>query len=274
MKAETTAALVRRWVAVYTRGLPADVRQDRRDEIEDDLWCQLLDTSASGRTDGSVAGEIVARLVLGVPADLSWRLEEGSRGRARALSRRSVGMHAPGLAVLAILGGIGWAIWPIPQALVGRDWPAGEPVSALLLISVLGGAWSLAAATIGLTIRAGDKISPVIALLASIGALIGAVSLFGVYAAYVGLPLGSAVLMWALGRAGVVGTWMSRAHIAAAMLIFVSVGLLLMNSVLIDDPTTAVPVLSLGIPYGLSWIAIGWSVGRGASIAEGRAAGT
>ena len=50
MNAERSAALVRRWVAVYTRGLPTEVRQDRRDEIDDDLWCQMVDASESGRT--------------------------------------------------------------------------------------------------------------------------------------------------------------------------------------------------------------------------------
>jgi hypothetical protein len=268
MNAETSAALVRRWVAVYTRGLPADVRQDRRDEIDDDLWSQLLESSDSGRTDRSLAGEIVARLVLGVPADVSWRMEQIRFARDRATRGRSALMHAPGLAILAILGGIGWAIWPIPQALVGRGWPAGEPVSWLLFVSVVGGAWSLAGAVTGLAIRAGDKVHPATAAIASIGALIGAVSVFGAFALFVGLPLGSAVLMWELGRVGMVGTWLSRAHVAAAVLLLASVGVILTNSALFDDKATAVPLLSLDIPYGLSWIVIGWSLARVATVGE------
>ena len=182
-------------------------------------------------------------------------------------------MHSPGLAILAILGGIGWAIWPIPQAMVGRDWPAGEPVTWLLMVTVVGGAWSLAGAVTGLAIRAGDKIRPVTAAIASIGALIGAISLFGAFALFVALPLGSAVLMWELGRVGMIGTWLSRAHVAAVALLLASVGLLFTNIALLDDPATAVPVMALAIPYGLSWIVIGWSLGRVATVAETGATG-
>jgi hypothetical protein len=273
MNAERSAAVVRRWVAVYTRGLPADVRQDRRDEIDDDLWSQLHESSDSGRADRSLAGEMVARLVLGVPADVSWRLEQIRIGRVRATKERGVLMRAPGLAVLAILGGIGWAIWPIPQALVGREWPAGEPVSVLLFVTVVGGAWSLAGTVIGLILRAGDKIRPATAIFASIAALLGAVSVFGAFALFVGLPLGSAVLLWELGRAGMVGVWLSRAHAVAAALLLASVGVLMLNNALYDDRATAVPLMALAIPYGLSWIAIGWSLGHVGTVAERGATG-
>ena len=183
-------------------------------------------------------------------------------------------MHAPGLAILAILGGIGWAIWPIPQALVGREWPAGEPVSLVLFLSVVVGAWSLAGAVTGLALRAGDKIRPVTAAIASLGALIGAAGLFGgAIGLFVGLPLGSAVLLWELGRIGMVGTWLSRAHVAAAALLLASVGVLFANIPLLDDPATAVPLMALAIPYGLTWIAIGWSLGHVGAVAERGATG-
>jgi hypothetical protein len=38
MSAGRSAALVRRWVALYTLGLPADLKQGRRDEILGGLW--------------------------------------------------------------------------------------------------------------------------------------------------------------------------------------------------------------------------------------------
>jgi hypothetical protein len=276
MNAEKSAAVVRRWVAIYTRGLPSEVRQNRRDEIDDDLWSQLLECSESGRTDRSMSGEVVARLVLGIPADVSWRVEQIRFARNRATGGRSALMHAPGLAILAILGGIGWAIWPIPQALVGREWPAGEPVSLLLFVTVVVGAWLLAGAVIGLAIRAGDKIRPVTAAIASVGALIGAAGLFGgAIWLFVGLPLGSAVLLWELGRVGMIGAWLARAHVAAAALLLAMAGVLFTNIALLDDPATAVPVIALAIPYGLSWVAIGWSLGHvGAVPVRGATGGT
>jgi hypothetical protein len=276
MNAEKSAAVVRRWVAIYTRGLPSGVRQNRRDEIDDDLWSQLLECSESGRTDRSMSGEVVARLVLGIPADVSWRVEQIRFARNRATGGRSALMHAPGLAILAILGGIGWAIWPIPQALVGREWPAGEPVSLLLFVTVVVGAWLLAGAVIGLAIRAGDKIRPVTAAIASVGALIGAAGLFGgAIWLFVGLPLGSAVLLWELGRVGMIGAWLARAHVAAAALLLAMAGVLFTNIALLDDPATAVPVIALAIPYGLSWVAIGWSLGHvGAVPVRGATGGT
>jgi hypothetical protein len=276
MNAEKSAAVVRRWVAIYTRGLPSEVRQNRRDEIDDDLWSQLLESSESGRTDRSMSGEVVARLVLGIPADVSWRVEQVRFPRNRATGGRSALMHAPGLAILAILGGIGWAIWPIPQALVGREWPAGEPVSLLLFVTVVGGAFSLVGAVVGLALRAGDKIRPATAVIASLGALLGAVSLFGgAIALFVGLPLGSAVLLWELGRVGMIGAWLARAHVAAAALLLAMAGVLFTNLALLDDPATAVPVIALAIPYGLSWVAIGWSLGHvGAVPVRGATGGT
>jgi hypothetical protein len=52
------------------------VRAERRDEIASDLWEQVHDV------DQPSAGiEIVARALLGVPADLSWRLERSRLAR-------------------------------------------------------------------------------------------------------------------------------------------------------------------------------------------------
>lgn len=65
------AQLTRTWVAMYTAGLPEELACTRRDEIESDLWEQ----EAVG---GLSNGEALARLVLGMPADVTWRLEQRS----------------------------------------------------------------------------------------------------------------------------------------------------------------------------------------------------
>jgi hypothetical protein len=268
MNAERAAGLVRRWVAFYTRGLPAGIRQDRRDEIEDDLWNQLRDAAASARPEPSLTGEIVARLVFGIPADLSWRAEQRHGAGTPVAPERSSTMGARVVASLAILGGVGWAIWPIPQALVGREWPAGEPVSTLLFFSVVGGTWLLAGAIFGLVTEFQDRIRGRAALLGSLGAVMGAFSVFGAFAAIVALPLGSAALAWDLGRARVLGPGTSNAHVAGAVIFLIMFAVIMAIPALYDDRTTAVPLLMLAIPYAFSWIAIGWSLRHGAPVPE------
>ena len=269
MSAERAAAWVRRWVAIYTLGLPAEIRQERRDEIDDDLWSQTRDAAGSARADQSLAGEIVIRLVFGVPADLSWRVEQRHAAGSHAAPERSSTMGTRAIAVLAILGGIGWVTWPIPQALVGRDWPADNPtVSWLLFITVVLGAWVLAAAMIGLVNTFQERLRGPAAFIGSVGAVVGAVSVFGAFAGIVAMPIGSAALVWDLSRAGVLGTWLARAHVGAAILFLVPLVVLFANGTLLDHPETAVPLLALDIPYGFSWIAIGWSLRSGVPVLE------
>jgi hypothetical protein len=102
MNAETSARLVRRWVGLYTRGLPAEIWHDRRDEIEDDLWSQSNDVAQSGRSKRSVAGEMVMRLLFGIPADVTWRVEQGF-GSRRVAPERGPAMNMRGVALLAIV---------------------------------------------------------------------------------------------------------------------------------------------------------------------------
>ena len=108
----------RKWVKAYTAGLPAAIKTERRAEIESDIWEQLNDSSRR-----AIAGlEIFLRSLLGVPADLTWRLEQvtvGERvatlfaallGRVERLSGWVVQRGVPGLtsvlAWLFIAGGV------------------------------------------------------------------------------------------------------------------------------------------------------------------------
>jgi hypothetical protein len=67
------AALVRGWVALYTFGLPGVVRARRRAEIDADLAEETLDAVRHATVEG-LAGRRVIRLLMGLPADLAWRL--------------------------------------------------------------------------------------------------------------------------------------------------------------------------------------------------------
>ena len=284
MSARRCAALVRRWVALYTLGLPPEIKQGRRDEIDDDLWCQAQEAAESSRPDRSLGGEILARLAFGVPADVSWRIEQRRFGKSRRGHERSLAMHAPGRGLLAILGGIAWASWPIAQV-AGREWGTEGPMALILAFSIMGGLWMLAAATIGLAFVASDRIRPAVAAIGVLGALIGALSLLGAYAAIVALPVASAAVLYELGRIGAIGPWAARAHVITAALVLVAFGLLWVPGFL-ENPATAVPALSLrelverrsaidviGFPYGLSWITIGWSLLRSRTVAADGVAG-
>ena len=78
-----SATFVRFWVRCYATGLPRNVREERRDEITSDLWEHANDRQLA---DGDVDAEILARSLLGVPADLSWRLEHSRLARVPSRS--------------------------------------------------------------------------------------------------------------------------------------------------------------------------------------------
>ena len=63
---------VRAWTRVYTLGLPPELRDRRRDEIESDLW----ESVQGGRTDATLAWQIWGRLIGGLADDLGWRAEQ------------------------------------------------------------------------------------------------------------------------------------------------------------------------------------------------------
>ena len=66
MSPRTAAGVARWWTRLYTAGLPANLREARRAEVESDLWESV--------TDGAPSRHILARLALGVVDDLSWSL--------------------------------------------------------------------------------------------------------------------------------------------------------------------------------------------------------
>lgn len=66
MSPRAAAGVARWWTRVYTAGLPVDLRDARRLEVESDLWESVA--------DGAPSRHILARLALGVADDLSWSL--------------------------------------------------------------------------------------------------------------------------------------------------------------------------------------------------------
>jgi hypothetical protein len=272
MNAERTAGWVRRWVALYTRGLPPETRQDRRDEIEDDLWSQLHEAETSGRTDRSLAGETVTRLLFGIPADVSWRVEQGGPAPKRVPPDMDPTVGIRTVSLFATLGGIGWVVWPIPQALFGEAaWTGG--IAWLMFVTVVLGTWALAGATIGLVVAFQEWIRGGAALIGSLGASLGALSVLGPFGLIVAMLPGTAVLAWELARVGVLPVRLSRAHIATAIIWIVPIAAVLANNAILNDRVAAIVLFALAVPYGFSWITIGWSLRHGAPVPERRAEG-
>jgi hypothetical protein len=70
------AARVLRWCDWYTRGLPAQVAADRRDELLSDLHEESSDTATDAASRRALARSVGTRAVLGAAADLSWRADQ------------------------------------------------------------------------------------------------------------------------------------------------------------------------------------------------------
>ena len=107
-------SLTRAWVAAYTRGLPGDLGAERREEIDCDLWEQQWLATRRGDPALGTAIEVLARMLLGVISDLTWRAQAGSTARADRSIKMSESWYMRGfltggvvLALLLVLAGIG-----------------------------------------------------------------------------------------------------------------------------------------------------------------------
>ena len=77
--------LERRWAAIYTAGLPDEARKRRRAEIDSDLYEHQQDALTTTGATTALAADVFGRFLLGLPADVSWRL-----GLLRTSGRASV----------------------------------------------------------------------------------------------------------------------------------------------------------------------------------------
>ena len=134
---DVASNLVRRWVRFYTGRLDPAIRDARRAEIESDLWEHRREAGLANLRPGQTGLEIVARWLLGIPADLTWRRGVPRTGRARdgggVMSVRSSGnwwiVPALVLAGLHLFVGVanldpGWAP-PQPQV---------DPMAVLIVV--------------------------------------------------------------------------------------------------------------------------------------------
>jgi hypothetical protein len=255
MSGSPVAGLVRGWVGLYTRGLPAELRASRRDEVDDDLWCEQQEAAALGRSGRALGADRILRLLFGVPADLSWRLTYRGKPSSSSMERSS-SMSTRALGSSAIIAGLIWGLLFIAFIPLGESvWTGAIGVAGVLGSLVAAIAFSTAA--IGLAFRFQDRVSP----LGAVGALLVAL---GALASMVGsivlMPIGSVMLMLDLARSGVVPWLLSFAHVAAA--IVVGVGLVVGHPNVADESNRALFVAIL-VPYVVTWIAVGVSLVRG-----------
>jgi hypothetical protein len=101
------AHLVASWTHLYTAGLPAPVRDRRREEIGADLHGQLEDARSRRERPAMTAAVMISRLVRGTWHDLSWRHEVSRPTRlARWQARR--GWWIAGVLAITLAAGAVW----------------------------------------------------------------------------------------------------------------------------------------------------------------------
>lgn len=100
-------AAVRTWVALYTRGLPAELAISRRELVESDLWDEARAAEWLGET-ASLGRQRWSRLLRGMLADVAWRLEQrrGAAGAPRRGPMRISKVQLLAIAAVIILNGV------------------------------------------------------------------------------------------------------------------------------------------------------------------------
>jgi hypothetical protein len=101
---DLATALVRAWTRAYTWRLEPAVRDTRRAEIDSELWEFQHDPERGAYP----AAHTLARLLIGIPDDLSWRAEHAQARRTPTRARlRAVAWTVATLIVFA-------ALWILP----------------------------------------------------------------------------------------------------------------------------------------------------------------
>jgi hypothetical protein len=253
MTGSPVAALVRGWTDLYTRGLPADARAARRDEIADDLWCEHAEAAAAGRSARSLDADLFLRLVFGMPSDVSWRMAyrrapAASLATSSSMSTRTLGTLA---IVAALIFGILFLVFiPFSHSV----WTGSAGLYAV--IGTIVAVFAFSATALGLAWRFQDRIGPIGSLGAVLTTFGAVMSMFG---SIVPLLIGSAMLMLDLARVGVL-SWVIPIVQVVTVIAAVTFAATQPN---LDDVGTRALMVALLAPYVLTWLAIGVQLLRG-----------
>jgi hypothetical protein len=148
MSPERVAALVARWVRLYTAGLPASVARRRIEEIDADLHDHIAHERALGTSDRRIALAIASRVLRGAVADVTWRGHETRAARTRSIKEPTMKTLSLGRSALRVTAAV-LAVLAIP--LVGMAlsddvaWSVADFVLAGVLLSIIGVSFELAA---------------------------------------------------------------------------------------------------------------------------------
>jgi len=252
MTASRSAGLVRRWVELYTRGLSADVGGRRTEEIEADLWSQFEEATLVGRSERSVSGEILVRLIAGAPADISWRLAHRAGDPLQSSVHTIATSGSLVLGGLAIAGGLSFGIGLVLLAVT---------VALPLFVAVSLGMIAMGIATAILVLRFQDRINGAVGLVGSVGSMGAILGAMGPWTMTFLLPVGSSAVVWNLALLGVLGRRLAAAHVLSA------VAYLVLMAVIVTGTSPGIAFVLL-LPYPITWVAIGASISRGRPATE------
>lgn len=252
MTGSSAAGLVRAWVNLYTRGLPAELRTARRDEVADDLWCEQEEAATVGRSAGGLATDRFLRMLFGMPADVGWRLTY--RGTPPPVPERSGSMTTRTPGTMAIGGGLIFAVLLLMFIPFSHGLWEGT-FGALPLLATFVGVAAFGATAFGLVARFQDQLGP----LGVIGAVVVAVgALLSMGASIVPLLVGLVLLTSALARIGVTSWLVPIANLISALAGVV----LTVSQPNLDNAGVRALYVGLMAPFFLGWIWMGVSLVR------------
>jgi hypothetical protein len=257
------AGVVRRWVALYTSGLPTELREDRRADIEADLWGQLEEAGRIDRSALSTAIELFTRWLAGILADLSWRLEHQG-GRAMTTAALPIGgskAGALGVGIATVIAGVGLAgllllFYVAAQAVAPADpYYIGGAGVWLVLIGIFA-EFMLAAALVGFAVRYSGRFHGLVVGTAATGAFVAAVAALGGYQLIVVLPVATVFVAWNLAWLRIAPAWLAAAHtLAGVSFMWVTVSLFQTY-----PGSLITPIFLLTTPWPLTLTALGVAV--------------
>lgn len=147
------ARVARTWTRLYTRGLPEPQRSWRLLELESDIHEHLAHALTAGKKMADTSFEVLLRVLLGIPADLSWRrgvtrgVRSGSLllGRMMSVVKRALlglgvaasmllgayfVMNGIGIAVGGGEGGESMLVWGVLEVVAGVMLVVGPPLAS------------------------------------------------------------------------------------------------------------------------------------------------
>jgi hypothetical protein len=148
MSPERIAALVARWVRLYTAGLPASVTHRRIEELNADVRDHIAHERSLGTRNARIALGIASRALRGAVADVTWRGHEIRAARTRSTKEQTMKTSSLGRSALRVTTVV-LAVLTIP--LIGMAlsddvaWSVADFIFAGALLSIIGISLELAA---------------------------------------------------------------------------------------------------------------------------------